>query len=63
MCQTIKNKSKPKTQVLLQPNPILAIMWQSITMDFVTDLLELQLANSMFIVVDCSSKAIVITLC
>ena len=47
----------------LQLNPIPAGIWQSITMDFVTDLPESRSADSMFVVVDRFSKAIVITPC
>ena len=60
-CQSTKNK--PRTQVPLQPNPIPAGVWQFITMDFVTDLPKSQLANSMFVVVDHFSRAIIITSC
>ena len=60
-CQTTKNK--PRTQVPLQPNQIPTDIWKSITMDFVTDLPESLSADSMFVVVDRFSKAIVITPC
>jgi transposase InsO family protein len=61
ICQTSKNK--PRTQVPLQPNPTPTGVWQAITMDFVTDLPESRNADSMFVVVDRFSKAIVITPC
>ena len=60
-CQATKNK--PRTQIPLKPNPVPADIWKAITMDFVTDLPESRNADSMFVVVDRFSKAIVITPC
>ena len=60
-CQSTKNK--PRTKVPLQPNPILTAFWKSITMDFVTDLPLSLNCDSMFMVVDRFSKAIIITSC
>ena len=61
ICQSTKNK--PRTRVPLQPNPTPTDVWRSITMDFVTDLPISRNADSMFVVVDRFSKAIVITPC
>ena len=61
ICQSTKNK--PRTRVPLQPNPTPTDVWKSITMDFVTDLPISRDADSMFVVVDRFSKAIVITPC
>jgi transposase InsO family protein len=61
ICQSTKNK--PRTQIPLHPNPVPTGVWKSITMDFVTDLPESRNADSMFVVVDRFSKAIIITPC
>ena len=61
ICQSMKNK--PRTRIPLQPNPTPTDIWKSITMDFVTDLPISRNADSMFVVVDRFSKAIVITPC
>ena len=60
-CQSTKNK--PETQVPMQPSPVPAGIWKSITMNFVTDLPESRNSDSMFVVVDCFSKAIILTPC
>jgi len=56
-------KVKPKTHILLQPIMPAPGIWKSITMDFVTDLPVSQGFNSMFVVVDHFSKAIIAALC
>ena len=61
ICQS--TKIKPHTQVPLQPNPIPTDVWKSITMDFVTDLPLASNYDSMFVVVDRFSKAIIVTPC
>ena len=61
ICQFTKNKSR--TQIFLHPNLIPTEVWKSIIMDFITDLPESCNADSMFLIVDCFSKAIIITPC
>ena len=60
-CQATKIQSKNK--VPLQPNQIPTDIWGIITMDFITDLPVSQGFNSLFIVVDCLSKATIIAPC
>ena len=54
-CQA--TKMQPRNKVPLQPNQIPTDIWGIITMDFITDLPVSQGFNSLFIVVDCLSKA------
>ena len=61
MCQLTKNK--PKTQVPMQPNPVSAEIWKSVTMDFITDLSKSRNSDLMFVIVDHFSKAIILTPC
>lgn len=60
-CQAMK--IKPRTQVPLQPNQPLTEVWGVITMDFITDLPNSRGYDSLFVVVDCLSKATIITPC
>ena len=61
ICQS--TKTLPKTPVPLQPNQTPQGIWQTITMDFITDLPQSQGKDSLFVVVDCFSKATIITPC
>jgi hypothetical protein len=60
-CQA--TKIKPKTQVPLTPNQIPTDVWGIITMDFITELPISQGYDSLFVVVDCLSKATIVTPC
>ena len=61
MCQA--TKIKPKTAVPLQPILPLQGIWKSIMMDFVTDLPKSQGFNSMFVVINHFSKAVIASPC
>ena len=60
-CQAMK--IKPRTKVPLQPNLIPTGVWETITMDFITDLPMSLSYNSWFVVIDHFSKATIISLC
>jgi hypothetical protein len=60
-CQA--TKIRPKNQVPLIPNQIPTNVWGIITMDFITDLPNSQGYDSLFMVVDCLSKATIISPC
>ena len=60
-CQA--TKIKPRNQVPLQPNQVPTDIWEIITMDFITDLPNSQVYDSLFVVVDRLSKATIITPC
>ena len=63
-CATCQStKPRPKTQVPLRPNQIPTKVWEIITMDFVTDLPTSKGHDSIFVVVDHLSKAVVVTPC
>ena len=61
ICQT--TKICPLVQVPLKPNEILQGIWETITMDFITDLPTLQGYNSILTVVDRHSKAVILSPC
>src|SRR5579859_7215457 len=60
-CQA--TKIRPKNQIPLQPNQIPADVWGIITMDFITNLPISQGYDSLFVVVDRLSKAVIIAPC
>ncbi len=60
-CQT--TKTLPKTTVPLQPNDIPANIWQTITMDFITDLPQSKGYDSLLVTVDRFSKAVILAPC
>ena len=60
-CQA--TKVRPRNKVPLQPNQIPENVWETITMDFITDLPENQGYDSLFVVVDRLSKATIVTPC
>jgi len=60
-CQ--ETKTLPQTIVPLQPNKIPTQVWQIITMDFIVELPLSQGFDSLLVVVDRFSKAIIIILC
>ncbi len=60
-CQA--TKIKPRTKVPLQPNPIPTAVWETITMDFITDLPVSLGYDALFVVVDRFSKATIISPC
>ena len=61
VCQS--TKVRPKTRVPLQPNQVPTDVWGVITMDFITDLPLSQGYDSLFVVVDRLSKAVVLSPC
>jgi hypothetical protein len=61
MCQT--TKIRPPVKVPLKPTKIPEGPWKMITMDFITDLPTLKGYNSILMVVDCHSKAIILSSC
>ena len=61
ICQS--TKSRPRTQVPLQPNQIPIDVWGIITMDFITDLPLSKGFDSLFVVVDRLSKAVILAPC
>ncbi len=61
MCQAMK--IKPRTKVPLQPNPIPTSVWETITMDFITNLPMSLGYDALFVVIDCFSKATIISPC
>jgi hypothetical protein len=60
-CQT--TKIKPPVKVLLKPNEIPQCIWETITMDFITDLPVSNRYNSILTVVDRHSKAVILLPC
>jgi hypothetical protein len=60
-CQT--TKIKPPVKVSLKPNKIPQSIWETIIMDFIMDLLVSNGYETIFIVVDRHSKAIILSLC
>jgi hypothetical protein len=60
-CQT--TKTLPRTVVPLQPNDIPANVWQTITVDFITDLPQSKGYDSLLVTVDRFSKAIILSPC
>jgi len=60
-CQAIK--IRPRNQVPLQPNQVPTEIWGIKTMDFITDLPTSQGYDSLFVVIDCLSKATIISPC
>ena len=60
-CQT--TKIRPLVKVPLQPNQIPQGIWETITMDFITDLPISNGYNSILTVVDCHSKATILSPC
>jgi hypothetical protein len=60
-CQT--TKIQPPVKVPLKPTEILEGLWETITMDFITDLPTLKGYDSILTVVDCHSKAIILSPC
>jgi transposase InsO family protein len=60
-CQS--TKVRPKTHVPLQPNQVPTDIWGIITMDFITDLPLSKGFDSLFVVVDRLSKAVVLAPC
>jgi hypothetical protein len=60
-CQA--TKIRPRNRVPLQPNQVPTEVWKTITMDFITDLPVSQGYDSLFVVVDCLSKATIVTPC
>ena len=60
-CQT--TKIMPKITVPLRPNDIPGNIWQTITMDFITDLPTSKGYDSLLVTVDRFSKAIILTPC
>jgi len=61
MCQT--TKIWPPTKVPIKPNKIPEGIWETITMDFIVDLPVSQGYDSILIVVDRHSKAIILSPC
>ena len=61
ICQT--TKIQPPVKVPLKPNEILQGIWETITMDFITDLPVSKGYNSILTVVDHHSKAIILSPC
>jgi hypothetical protein len=53
----------PPVKVPLKPNEVSEGIWETITMDFITDLPNLQGYDSILTVVDCNSKAIILSPC
>jgi transposase InsO family protein len=63
-CATCQStKPRPKSQVPLRPNQIPTNVWGIITMDFITDLPTSKGYDSLFVVVDRLSKAVIVTPC
>jgi len=63
-CATYQTtKIKPPVKVPLQPNKVLQGIWETITMDFIMDLLMSKGYDSIFTVVDRHSKAIILSPC
>ena len=60
-CQT--TKIKPPVKVPLKPNKVLQGIWETITMDFITDLPVSKGYDSILTVVDRHSKAIILSPC
>jgi len=60
-CQT--TKIRPPVKVPIKPNEIPQGLWETITMDFITDLPTSKGYNSILTVVDRHSKAIILSLC
>ena len=60
-CQA--TKKAPSNPVPLKPNEIPESPWETITMDFITDLPESHGYDSLFVVVDRFSKAAILTPC
>ena len=60
-CQT--TKIRPPVKVPLKPNEIPEGPWETITMDFITDLPKSAGYNSILTVIDCHSKAIILSPC
>jgi hypothetical protein len=60
-CQA--TKVHPRTRIPLQPNQVPSGIWESVTMDFVTDLPPTNDYDSMFVVVDRFSKAVIASPC
>jgi hypothetical protein len=60
-CQT--TKIRPPVKVLLKLTEISEGPWETITMDFITDLPTSKGYDSILTVVDCHSKAIILSLC
>jgi hypothetical protein len=60
-CQT--TKIKPPVKVPLKPNEILQNIWETITMDFITDLPVSNGYDSILTVVDRHSKAVILSPC
>jgi len=60
-CQT--TKIRPPTKVPIKPNEIPEGIWETITMDFIVDLPVLQGYDSILTVVNCHSKAIILSHC
>jgi hypothetical protein len=56
-------KTLPRTVVPLQPNDIPANVWQTITVDFITDLPQSKRYDSLLVTVDRFSKAIILSPC
>ena len=61
ICQT--TKIQPPTKVPIQPNEIPEGIWETITMDFIVDLPVFQGYDSILTVVNCHSKAIILSPC
>ena len=61
ICQT--TKIRPPVKVPLKPNEISDGPWETITMDFITDLLTSKGYNSILMVVNQHSKAIILSPC
>jgi len=61
ICQT--TKIRPPVKVPLKPNEIPQGIWETITMDFITDLPISKGFDSILMVVDQHSKAIILSLC
>jgi hypothetical protein len=61
ICQT--TKIRPPVKVPLKPNEVPDGIWETITMDFITDLPKSQGYDSIFTVVDRHSKAIILSPC
>ena len=61
ICQTMK--IRPPTKVPIKPNEIPEGIWKTITIDFITDLPVLQGYDSILTVIDCHSKAIILSPC
>jgi len=61
VCQT--TKIRPPVKVPLKPNKIPQGIWDTITMDFITDLLTSKGYNSILTIVDQHSKAIILSPC